>query len=77
MWTEGAPEFGWHETMRRQAFTARMKDQGLVSTDLDANAAFDNEFVSNRALCGPPAFKASGGRAARCREPCEPARSRM
>ena len=47
MWTEGAPEFGWQEAERWEAFTAWMKDQGLVSTDLDAAAAFTNEFVDN------------------------------
>lgn len=47
LWTEGAPEFGWQEAERWEAFTSWMKDQGLVSADLDAAAAFTNEFVAN------------------------------
>ena len=47
MWTEGVPKFGWQEAERWEAFTSWMKEQGLVSEDLDASAAFTNRFTED------------------------------
>ena len=46
MWTDGAPRFGWQEAARWESYTAWMKGRGLVREDVDASAAFTNEFVA-------------------------------
>jgi len=46
LWTDGVPRFGWQDAARWESYTAWMKGRGLVRGDLDASAAFTNEFVA-------------------------------
>lgn len=45
LWTEGVPIFGWQEAKRWTDYAAWMQQRGLLSTEVDPNAAFTNRFV--------------------------------
>lgn len=47
LWKSENGIFGWQEESRWFSFTQWMKDNGLLSEDLDATKAFDNSFVAN------------------------------
>lgn len=50
MWDDGvAPEFGWQTAERWEAYAAWMKERELIDAELDASAAFTNEFVETAA----------------------------
>ena len=48
LWTDAVPRFGWQEAARWESYTAWMKGRGLGREDVDASAAFTNEFVAGR-----------------------------
>ena len=44
---DGGKNFGWQEEDRWVSFAQWMQQGGLLSSDIDAKAAFDNSFVAN------------------------------
>ncbi len=47
LWSAGTMGFGWQEEARWVEFAKWMRDNGLLTTEGDASAAFDNSFVAN------------------------------
>jgi putative hydroxymethylpyrimidine transport system substrate-binding protein len=45
MWKAEAPEFGWQEASRWNAFAAWMKGEGFIRETLDPSQAYTNEFT--------------------------------
>jgi len=45
MWTEGAPTFGWQTRERWQSLAQWMKDEGLLSVEVDEGQAFTSDLL--------------------------------
>jgi len=47
IWGDGVPRIGWQEEARWSSFTSWMKSQEFIEDDVDALAAFTNQFIDN------------------------------
>lgn len=45
LWTDGVPAYGWQNAERWQGYAGWMRQHGLLTHDIDVEAAFTNGFV--------------------------------
>jgi len=45
LWTDGVPSFGWQTRERWQAYAEWMKEQKLLTTDVNVDSVFTTEFL--------------------------------